>query len=482
MIRKIKSYIEQNNMLEQGDRIVIGVSGGADSICLLHVLNGLSSEYELFLQVVHINHGIRGEEADRDESFVKCFCEQRGLEFQSFTYDVTALAMQEGLTCEEAGRKVRYDAFFDMCRKKQCNKIAIAHNRNDNAETVLFHLFRGSGIRGISGIEAKREMVQGDRSITLIRPLLDTSRAEIEEYLGSEGIKYLTDSTNLSDDYSRNKIRNQILTYATREINQQSVAHIASAADSLREIEDYLNQNIQYHYESIVRQKKQSYLVDVKELSTEHIVLQKGIIRKLLETLAGASKDLEAKHVEAVLELIDKQVGKQIHLPYDIIAERDYDDIRVFCSALVQEESPPTAPLPIRLRIPGRTEAAFAGKYVEAELINYKNSDPVPKSSCAKWIDYDKIENAVEMRTRREGDYLQINASGGRKKLKDYYIDHKVPLKERDNQLLLADGNHIIWIPGSGERMSEKYKVDAATSKVLLIKMFDMEVYKDDES
>ncbi|MDF2485783.1 MAG: hypothetical protein K0R46_1951 [Herbinix sp.] len=483
MIRKIKSYMEQNNMLTKGDRIVVGVSGGADSICLLHVLKRLSIEYELYLFVVHINHGIRGEEADRDESFVQSTCLREGLQYRSFTVDVPELATREGLSEEEAGRKVRYEAFYEVCKEQQCNKIAIAHNRNDNAETVLFHLFRGAGIRGLSGIEPKRILRLESGEATLIRPLLGISRTEIEEYLNSEEISYLTDSTNLSDDYSRNKIRNRILTYATREINTQSIGNITEAAASLREIEDYLNSNLIRRYDELVKVESQTYRLAVMDFMAEHRVIQKGILRMILEALAGAARDLEAKHVEAVLTLLRKQVGKQVNLPYGITAERGYDDIIIYQNNRVQEEDGlQSSVLPIKIMIPGRTELAFAGKYLETELIDYKNSCPIPKSSCAKWFDYDKIENAVEIRTRREGDYLQINTFGGRKKLKDYFIDHKIPHKARDNQLLITDGSHVMWIPGAGERMSEKYKVDAATSKVLLIKLFGMEVNNDDES
>jgi tRNA(Ile)-lysidine synthase len=480
MIRHIKAYVEQNNLLTKGDRIVVGVSGGADSICLLHVLKQLIAEYELFLIVVHINHGIRGEEADQDELFVKNLCSREGLEFRSMQFNIPELADSEGLSEEEAGRKVRYEAFFEVCKEKQCNKIAIAHNRNDNAETVLFNLFRGSGIRGISGIEANRSLRLENGEITLIRPLLEVTRADIEEYLSREMICYRTDSSNLSDDYSRNKIRNHILTYATKEINQQSIGNITEAAKSLREIEDYLNGNIQERYHALIRVEFNVYRVSIQDLLAEHIVIQKGLLRLIMEALAGARKDLEAKHVDSVLSLLHKQVGKRVNLPYNIIAEREYEGISLYQAIRISKEHLlQEAFVPVTLMIPGRTELIGAGKCVETELFTYKNSDSIPKSSCAKWFDYDKIENAVEIRTRREGDYLQVNESGGRKKLKDYFIDHKIPQKERDKQLLITDGSHVMWIPETGDRMSERYKVDASTTKVLLIKMSDMEVNKD---
>ena len=481
MIQNIKAYAKKNKLLTKGDRIVVGVSGGADSICLLHVLGQLRLEYDLYLIVVHINHGIRGAEADRDELFVQKLCLAEGLEYRSITADVRKIAQREGLSEEEAGRKVRYEAFFKVCEMQRCNKVAIAHNRNDNAETVLFNLFRGSGIRGLSGIEPYRTLQLSFGEVALIRPLLGIERQEIEAYLFQEGICYVTDSTNLSDHYSRNKIRNQILAYATQEINQQSVSNITEAAGTLREIEDYLSNSISRRYEGLVTFEKQVYRIPVQKLMEEHIVIRKGVLLLVLEALAGARKDLEAKHVEAVMSLLTKQVGKQVHLPYGITAERGYVDILMYQNTgISMEYSLKAADLPVRLKVPGRTELECAGKYVDTELLSYKNSASFPKSSCAKWFDYDKIENAVEIRTRREGDYLQINKFGGRKKLKNYFIDHKIPQRERDSQLLITDGSHVMWIPGIGERMSEKYKVDADTTKVLLIKISDMEVNKDE--
>ena len=480
MIRTISAYVKQNNMLANGDRIVVGVSGGADSICLLHVLKQLSAEFEFTLYVVHVNHGIRGEEAERDEHFVKELCLLNGLEYRSFSINVPEIAKREGMSEEEAGRKVRYEAFFEVCEREQCNKVAIAHNRNDNAETVLFNLFRGSGIRGISGIEPSRVLHQSFGDITLIRPLLGINRVDIEDYLYREGIQYLTDSSNLSDEYSRNKIRNQILTYATKEINRQSVANITEAAASLRETWDYLNGVMRQRYDALVKQEQNIYRIAIKELQEEHIVLQKGILRLVLEAIAGEKKDLEAKHVDAILSLVNKQVGKQVHLPYQILAVREYEKLRLYQNETTgREVSLKDLSYPVRIKIPGRTELGPFGMYVETELFSYKNSDSIPKNSCAKWFDYDKIENTVEIRTRRVGDYLQINENGGRKKLKDYFIDHKIPQELRDRQLLITDGSHVMWVPGLGERMSERYKIDAATTKVLLIKLSDTEVNND---
>ncbi len=476
MLRKIKNYIQQNELLEKGDRIAVGVSGGADSICLLHVLFSLVQEYSLRLIAVHINHGIRGEEAARDEQFVERFCTEHGIEFRSFYYDVKKLASEEGLSVEEAGRQVRYSAFSKICREYQCNKLAIAHNKNDNAETFLFHLFRGSGIRGLSGMEVKRPLTEGNGEVRVIRPLLCVTREEIEEYLAKEGIGFIIDSSNLTEEYTRNKIRRRILSYAVSEINPQSVNNITEAAKALKEIEEFVNSNILLSYEQLVDESEGSLRIKVGELKAQPAVLQKGVVRRILEQLAKTQKNLEAKHVEAVLELMEKQVGKQVHLPYHIIAEREYETICFYPETSKSEDNVREQlrnPLPVM--IPGTTQIVEKRKILETKLINYKKNDPIPKNSCMKWFDYDKIENAVEIRTRREGDFIQINTSGGKKKLKDYFIDHKIPQKQRDEQLLITDGSHVMWIPGAADRMSEKYKVDDTTTKILLMNLIDME-------
>lgn len=476
MLRKALDYIKVNNMIEKGDRIVIGVSGGADSVCLLYVLGEYCSEQDATLIVVHINHGIRGEEAARDENFVKDLCFEKGLEFIAFSYDVKKIAKEQGLSEEEAGRMVRYNAFLEICKKNKCNKIAIAHNKNDNAETVLFHLIRGSGLKGLTGIEPKRIIKTDFGEVTMIRPLLCIERGEIEDYLSQKGIMYQTDSTNNTDDYSRNKIRNKILKYAVREINNGTIGNITETANQLREVQEYINDHIGTRYLDLVEKKGNVYHISATALMKESRVIQKGIILRIMDNLAGKLKDIEAKHVDAVLSLLDKQVGRYRNLPYSMIAERDYEEIKLYNGSNLENMESGNGPMdPVNVNISGGTIVVQKRKIFETSLINYKNNETIPKSSCMKWFDYDKIENAVEIRTRKEGDYIQINSSGGSKKLKDYFIDRKIPKKLRDSQILIADGNHIMWIPDLGDRMSERYKVSHNTTRVLVMKMLDME-------
>lgn len=485
MLIRVKNYIHENKLIQEGDRIVLGVSGGADSVCLLHILNEIYKEFRAELVVVHVNHGIRGRDAQLDEEFVSGLCERLGLEYQGYHYDVKSYAKKKGLSEEEAGRQLRYQAFLEVCQRYGCNKIAIAHNKNDNAETFLFHLFRGTRIKGLTGINSCRELQIEEASsekVMVIRPLLQVSREDIENYLDQNGMSYRTDLTNLSEDYSRNKIRNRILSYAVKEINKNVIGHITSAAESLAEIESFLDRIILEKYALLVKKEELIYHFSIKELKKEDMVIQKGVIYRLLECAAGQRKDLEAKHVEMIIGLFDKQVGKILNLPYGIRAIRQYEEINLYPTGVklkIEYETDDIQEV-ITVVVPGRTYLGQDHKFLETKIIEFDGEKEIPKNSCTKWLDYDKIENAVELRTRREGDYLQINPLGGRKKIKDYFIDIKLPREERSKKLLLTDGRHVMWILGDGGRISEKYKVSDSTKNILLINLIDAEEKEND--
>ncbi len=477
MLRTIEDYMTEYNMIAKGDRIVLGVSGGADSVCLFHVLLQLATAFELSLFVVHVNHGIRGEEAEKDEMFVKNLCENAKVPFWAVKADISYIAKKEGLTEEEAGRKVRYEAFNQCLGKNKCNKIAIAHNKNDNAETMLFHLFRGSSIKGLTGISPKRDVI--------IRPLLCVTRQEIEEYLKEHKINFCTDRTNLTEDYSRNKIRHRILAYAQEEINAKAVEHMAYTANQLRLVEKYLEKNVEIAYDRIVISGKEgSVQMNVKELQQEDPVIQQGIIRKVFYGLAGRLKDIDAVHIELVLGLLEKEVGKRLHLPYGIQAVKGYEYITMSVNSDIPvcnnkdpgniSKKKETAGFEHILKIPGETYIPEINHSIRTRIIKYKKNLIIPKDGYTKWFDYDKINNTVVIRSRNSGDYIEIDSKKGspqwgRKKIKSLFIDKKVPREERDSIPLLADGNHIMWV--IGDRISEAYKVNEETKAILEISL-----------
>ena len=469
MLRRVKEYVERYNMLEVGDRVVVGVSGGADSVCLFYVLHELKKMYGLELYVVHVNHGIRGQEADEDENFVKELCELHGIQFCSVRVDVRALAKEKGLSEEEAGRMIRYQAFYKVLEQNNCNKIAVAHNQNDQAETVLFHLFRGSGIKGLTGISPMRDQI--------IRPLLCVNREEIEQYLNKKQVSYQTDQTNLTDEYTRNKIRLHILPYVKKQVNFEAVEHISRSANMLREAEAYIEKNTILCFNRIVVQKNGQYFYKVEDFMKEDIVIQKMIIRHIISNLVHKLKNIEEEHVVMILSLMDKPVGKCVDLPYGIKGERGYETVMLCVKNLDENRKMKkianTILVSQQITVSDSTKDEYyietLDLYITFHLINNKKNLIIPKNNYTKWFDYDKIDNTIFIRSRSEGDVLQIDQQGSMKKLKSIFINNKVPRDKRDTVPLLADGKHIMWI--IGDRISEAYKIDEGTKRILVVEV-----------
>lgn len=460
MIELVRTYVKENKLLTSNDRIVVGVSGGADSVCLLLCLKALQDEYGLHLFVVHVNHGLRGQEARDDQWYVESLCERLKVPCHSVSVDVAMVAKENGYSLEEAGRNLRYEIFQKEYIEKNCNKIAIAHNKNDQAETVLLNLVRGSGMQGLTGIKAWRN--------NIIRPLLGVSRDQIEGYLKEQQVSYCVDATNLEDVYTRNKIRLHVLP-TLEEVNDQAISHIVNAAKQLAEVEAYLKKITDKLFDRIVTEINGQYFVKVNDLLEVDLVLRKRIIREMLSCVANRLKDIEEKHVSAILSLLDKEVGKQIHLPYQMVATRTYEQLRLEIPKADEMERKP-------LLIPILSEGVYplpkGDSALEVTFLDYKKNMIIPKNRCTKWFDYDKIKNTIFLRNRKQGDYLQINASGNVKTIKSLFIDEKIPREQREEVPLLCDGNHVMWVLGG--RISEAYKVTEHSRKILVVKMMEV--------
>lgn len=465
MLKKVKAYITEHSMLEAFDKIVVGVSGGADSICLLLVLLEIRKILPLELLCVHVHHGIRNEEADRDAFFVENFCKDRDIAFLGQRHDVKKIAEKEKISEEEAGRNLRYALFYQIKEKFSYDKIAVAHNKGDQVETILFNLCRGAGVAGLKGIEP----VAGD----IIRPLLSCSRKEIEDYLSFQEINWCIDSTNLTKEYTRNKIRLELIPFLEQEINSMSSEHIWTTATHLQEVHEYLGKQGDAAYHKLAISKGANICIPVKELKKEDALLQKMIIRKGIETLSFSLKNITAKHVDSILDLINKRVGKYVMLPYGIRGIRDYEDIVIEKWGEKKEEV--FQPVSIEIGefkeydLKNEKTRLIVELVTSQEEIALKEYEKSPLNTYTKWFDYDKIKGKLLLRTRREGDYLEINENGGRKKLKKFFIDNKIPQMERDKILLLADGSHVLWI--IGYRISEGYKITENSKRILKVQL-----------
>ena len=437
---RVFSYIEKYNMIEAGSQVIVGISGGGDSVCLLFLLSKYQKRRPFHLLGIHVNHGIRGQEALRDQEYAKKLCERLGVPFTVYTYSVPAIAQQEKRSLEEAGRMVRRRAFEEKAAslgKKAV--IALAHHENDNAETVLHNLIRGTKAAGMGGIRPIQEIGEG---VAYIRPLLKVTREEIETYLRQQKIPWMTDSTNQELEYTRNRIRHKILP-EMEKINPKAVSHIAQAADTFQAIEEYLTGQADMLYREYVEQRENGYWIR-KELFLEKELMQSYVIRMVLERAADKKQDLTAFHVESILSLGKGRTGASVSLPGGVLASQVYGDLYV--------------------RLPDSGEAPL--KELELEIFPWENQQILEKT-YTKWFDYDKIKSSLEIRHRKPGDFLTIADTGGRKKLKDYFIDCKIPREEREKVTLLAEGSHILWVVGY--RISQYYKVTSQTKTVLKV-------------
>ena len=453
--RKIRDYVDQHHMIQADDLVVVGVSGGADSVCLLSILKDMKKELSLELVVVHINHGIR-ETATRDAMFVEALCREYELPYYLIEDDIRKIAKEQKQSEEEAGRNLRYESFYkilDLYEKKQNKKgkIAVAHNQNDRAETLLFNLFRGSGVKGIAGIVPVRDVI--------IRPLLCVTRDEIEAYLEENVIAYCLDETNDSDQYTRNRIRHHLLPYAQKEICEASVSHLVEFAELMEETESYLMQQAMVAFHKVVAEKEKVFLILEKDFIKEPELIQNYLIHIVIGKLAGSKKDITAVHIKAVRNLVTNQTGKKVSLPYGIIARRTYDGV------ILGEKNEVFTPIEaIKLTVPDCFFIEGLGK-VCLSVFPRENMGKIQEKTYTKWFDYDKIDESLMLRMRQTGDFLAVNAQNGTKTLKEYLINEKIPRELRNSLYLLADGKHILWV--IGYRISEKYKITSDTVRIL---------------
>ena len=457
MLEKVENYIRQWKMLGKGDKIVVGLSGGADSVCLFLILEELRKKIGFEILAVHVNHGIRGEEAKADEEFVKTLCEKKEIPCRSISVDIPKMAVEYKMSEEEAGRTARREIFEQTAEEWGGTRIALAHHQDDNAETFFLHLARGSGLRGLGGIYPVNGMY--------IRPLLCVGRKEIEDYLGERKIPYCVDATNMEDTYMRNRIRNHVIPYFKEEINEKTVEHMNQSMEQLREVWDYMERQMEVAYEMCATWKGEKICIKEEDYSRQERLIRKMILRKALVLMAGHEKDLEQIHVEKLEELFEKQVGKRLDLPYGVCASRTYEGIgleRKKKSLQVAEEEKNLDLEQISGKITyGKWEISY--RIFAKEGSGYQ----IPKKTYTKWFDYDIIKQSVAVRTRRAGDFIVIDENGGRQKLKSYFINEKIPVAERAGIPLIAEGSEILWIVGC--RQSKAYQVTEQTTKILEI-------------
>ncbi len=464
-------------MLTCGDKVIAGVSGGADSVCLFLMLLELRKKIGFDLIAVHVHHGLRGEAADQDQRFVEALCEQHRIPLEIFRVNLESIAKKRKQSLEEAGRMVRREAFDSVCQKYGGNKIALAHHQNDNAETLLWNLSRGTGLDGLGGIRP----VNGK----FIRPLLCMNRKEIEEYLAKRKQSYCIDETNAGTDYTRNKLRHLVLPILEEQVNSAAVRHMNETMEQIWELQEYMQEQVEAAYQECVQEhSEKACWIQIQQNSFETFpeLIKKMVIRKGMEQVGGKKRDLSHKHVDVMMELMNKQVGRTLDLPYEMHAKRNYEGIRLekqrTYSFGEEKKAEIMQECMSELNIPGETILADRNLKLRCKILEKPKNlsiKDIPQKIYTKWFDYDIIKSSLYIRTRQAGDNIVIDEKGHQKKLKSWFVDEKIPKEVRDSQLLLAENNDILWV--LGHRMSQAYQVKQSTKWILQI---EVETYKSD--
>jgi tRNA(Ile)-lysidine synthase len=431
-VEKILDFIKKNNLIKAGEVIGVGVSGGIDSMCLLHFLNANKQLLDIDVVAIHVNHGIR-EESDDEARFVLQKCREMGVRVYKFTIDSPKIAKDRKLSLETAAREGRYGVFEALVKKDIVDKIALAHHQSDQAETILMHIFRGCGVSGARGMEPVRDKIY-------IRPMLPVSKEEITDYASRNNIEFVEDASNMDTSYARNYVRNVIM----KDIVQKwpnAIEAINNFAQAVSDDDDYIKSMVDTN----------SLLVDEKlvQMPCSYFYGSSAIYSRIVFRalkLIGVTKDIERKHIEMIKELATQmENGKKIKLPYEITVSKEYD-------FLTFENNYVEKPTLYRMLKCEEFDAPNFGKVV----VKRAKTDKMNEDG-ALYFDYRKVPKDARWRYREEGDIFE-KFGGGTKKLKSFLIDKKIPVRLRDYIPVLASGNEVYVI--AGVEISEKVRVD----------------------
>jgi len=461
LIERVKKTIDKFGLLKKGERVLLAVSGGADSVALAHVMHRLKGEYGISLHIAHLNHMLRGEEAERDARFVSAFAQKLGIDCTVGCADAALLAEKEKLSLEEAARKARYEFLAETAEKVGAAKIAVGHHADDRAETLLLHLLRGTGTEGLEGIRPKYK--------NIIRPLIEVTRGEIERYCSEQGLSFVWDSTNEEIIFTRNKIRHHLLP-VLKGYNPNIVEVLNRTAEILLFENEYMDLETRNVFKEAVISEKdgRKLILPFEKFFPLHKALQRRMIRHCWIWVTGIEEGLEYKHVERVRKFIyTGSTGKKLVLPGGAAAYKTYGSVIFLKEDFGKKKEG------IRYRreitVPGTTLIPEAGAVLKADVLNagelgkqYLFSPPE-----TAFMDFKKLELPLFARPRTDGDSYSPLGLKGRKKIKDILIDAKVPREEREKIPVVLDQKGIVWL--AGFRIDERVKITDNTQKILRI-------------
>ena len=444
MLKKIAlQTIKEHKLICKNDHIIVGVSGGADSICLLHFLNSIKEEFKLKITVVHINHLMRADESDEDCKFVENFCDKINVPVRVFAFDIYKKAKEENISIEEAGRKYRYFAFNKVLQEEKGTKIAIAHNKDDNAETMFMNFFRGTGLKGLSGIVYKRD--------NIIRPILDCLREDIEKYCEKNNLTYRNDSTNSKDIYTRNKIRLNVLPMVKENFNPNVVESLSNMSKNFYEEDKFLDKLAEDVLNDCLIEKTACKIsLDIEKIKDVDIVIKKRLLRLCLLNFNKSLYNISYQHINIILNLLENQTGKEINLPNNIYVYKQYNNLIISKNSSLEAKN-------IAYNYKINLDEKIYVKEINKNILLSKNIVNISTKVYTISLNYDKIKHSLFIRQRKDGDKIYINNMT--KKVKNIFIDFKIPINERNLYPIILHNDEIIGILGIC--ISNEYKSKA---------------------
>ncbi len=450
LLQKVKKTVSAHCLLQRGDHVLVALSGGADSVCLLLILTAFAREMDLSLAACHVHHGLRGAEADEDASFTEALCQKFRIPFFLHHVDVRCVASELNMSLEEAGRNVRYAYFKKLQQEHGFTKIATAHHRDDNIETVLMRMLRGTSPVGMGGIPYENHGV--------IRPLLDVSRHDIENYLKEQGQSYRVDSTNEEQEFTRNQIRLHLLPLLEQKYNPNFRSNFQEQIAMFVRLGAYLKDEAEALFSRLAEKIQGGFSFSCDELLARPEFLVEQMLYQTLAKLLTQNQ-LNNKHLLSLMELLQNGQGK-LSLPEGFVAEICHGTLYLHKPALTKR---------FCYEVIADSEI-FINEINMTFTCHTCDSAPEIMSKDEVFLDVEMLGNQnLVLRSRQDGDYFYFDQSGKKKKLQDFFVDEKVPRFQRDSVPLLAVDNEIIWI--GGYRLGYGYQMKCGQKQGLCIKL-----------
>ena len=474
--KQVAGVIREYDLFSANDRVLIGVSGGPDSVALLSLIHNTSRTNPPYSEIfiAHLNHSIRGRESDEDEQFVNALAEKYEVSLIAEKRDIIEIARERKISQEEAARDERYRFFESAAEKAGANVIAVGHNADDNAETVLHRIIRGTGITGVSGIRPKRKLTPIS-TIILVRPLLFTWRKDITAYLEEENLSYRVDSTNIEKDKLRNRIRMELIPHLEENYNAKIKKSLAMLGETALQNSDYLEAKAKALFEDVLINREASLettVLDIHKLRESPQILQQMIIKEAIIRLDIPLKKLSNKNYKDILNTLNSEKTSAINVVKEYLnVRREGNELHLSKSRYCTEETPVISETEIK--VPGVTELVDMNCRVRTEIIEIKNDFleefKQNKTSYEEAVDFDKISKPLAVRARKPGDRFWPLGAQGFKKIKDFFIDNKVPVMERDTVPIVTMNGEPIWLVGF--RIDDRIRVSEETTNLLMIKV-----------